>query len=225
MTTPSPFFSENLAAVRARIAKACKEAGRDAAAVELIAVSKEQPEALIEDALAAGQTVFGENRVQDALARWSHRRPAHPGLRLHLIGPLQTNKVRDALELFDVIESVDRESVVMELARQLEKTPKNMQFFVQVNTGGEEQKSGVSVEGLPDLLALCRQLNLPVSGLMCIPPVSDPPGLHFALLKKLAARHGLPHLSMGMSGDYPQAIAAGATHIRVGTALFGPRQA
>lgn len=214
---------DNFAAVNGAIRKACKEAARAPESVQLVAVSKEQPQERVDAALATGHRLYGENRVQDAETRWQPYKPSYPDLRLHLIGPLQTNKVKDAVALFDVIETVDRESLVVELAKQLDKTPKAMEFFIQVNTGDEPQKSGVAIEGLPALIGLCRAHNLTVTGLMCIPPVDQPAALHFALLRKLAARHNLPNLSMGMSGDYKQAIAAGATHVRIGTALFGER--
>lgn len=217
-------IAETFTALNAAIKKSAKLAGRKDADIALVAVSKEQPPERIDAALATGHRLYGENRVQDAQERWEARKAVDPTITLHLIGPLQTNKVKDAVALFDVIETVDRESLVLELVKQLEKTPKNMNFFVQVNTGDEAQKSGVSVSDLPALLDLCKAKGLPVTGLMCIPPATDPPALHFALLKKLAQTHGLKHLSMGMSADYKQAIAVGATHIRVGTALFGERQ-
>lgn len=218
-------IEENFKEIRAAIGAACKEAARDPQDVQLVAVSKFQPRDRIEAALVTGQRVFGENRVQDANERWSGLKESYSGLRLHLIGGLQTNKVREAIRLFDVIETVDRENLVAELVKELKKTPKAMEFFIQVNTGDEAQKGGVAVDALPALLKTCHEAGLPVSGLMCIPPVDQPPGLHFALLKKLALRHNLPKLSMGMSGDYKKAIAAGATHVRIGTALFGERPA
>lgn len=184
--------------------------------VTLIAVSKQQPEERVAAALAAGQRVFGENRVQEAAQRWAHRRE---GVELHLIGPLQTNKVRDALALFDVIHTLDRVKLVRAVKAQ--GPGRARQFFVQVNTGQEPQKGGVAPGDLPDLLKECA--GLPVTGLMCIPPVGEPPELHFALLRTLAEVHALPHLSMGMSGDYQAAIALGATHVRLGSAFFGPR--
>lgn len=216
-------IAENFTAVTSSIKKACKEAKRPQEGVQLVAVSKEQPPESIKAALAFGHRVYGENRVQDAETSWQPYKASHPDLKLHLIGPLQTNKVKDAIALFDVIETIDRESLVLELTKQLEKAPKAMEFFIQVNTGDEPQKSGVTLAELPALIDLCRNHKLNVTGLMCIPPVNEPPVLHFALLKKLAAQHNLPNLSMGMSADYKQAIAVGATHIRVGTALFGAR--
>jgi PLP dependent protein len=188
--------------------------------VTLIAVSKQQPEARIATALAAGQRVFGENRVQEAAARWAHRRAkGYEGLDLHLIGPLQTNKVRDALALFDVIHTLDRPKLVR--AVKAAGPGRTRQFFVQVNTGEEPQKAGCLPQDLPALLKECA--GLPITGLMCIPPVGEPPELHFALLRTLAEAQGLPHLSMGMSADWPAAVALGATHIRLGSAFFGPR--
>jgi len=216
-------ISENFAAVKAAIKKTCKSVSRAPESVQLVAVSKFQPAERITEALASGHRVYGENRVQDAETRWADLRATIPDLILHLIGPLQSNKVRDALALFDVIETIDRPSLVAELAKELKKAPKAMEFFIQVNTGAEDQKSGVLPAGLPELLALCQKEGLNVTGLMCIPPVEDPPALHFSLLKKLAARHGLAKLSMGMSADYKKAIAVGATHVRIGTALFGER--
>ncbi|MBL3676243.1 MAG: YggS family pyridoxal phosphate-dependent enzyme [Alphaproteobacteria bacterium] len=184
--------------------------------VTLIAVSKQQPEARIAAALAAGQRVFGENRVQEAHGRWAHRRE---GIDLHLIGPLQTNKVRDALALFDVIHTLDRPKLVRVVKAAGPRRARA--FFVQVNTGEEAQKAGCLPQDLPALLHECN--GLPVTGFMCIPPVGEPPELHFALLKTLAEAHGLPHLSMGMSADWEAAVALGATHIRLGSAFFGPR--
>jgi pyridoxal phosphate enzyme (YggS family) len=216
-------IEKNFTDVKTSIKKACKDAGRAPESVELVAVSKEQPPERIAAALATGHRLFGENRVQDAETRWQPFRATTPDLKLHLIGPLQTNKVKDAIALFDCIQTIDRDSLVLELAKQLEKTPKNMEFFIQVNTGNEPQKSGVALADLPALLDLCRSHGLTITGLMCIPPLDEPAVLHFALLKKLAGQHGLPHLSIGMSADYKEAIAIGATHVRVGTALFGER--
>jgi len=194
-------------------------------AVTLVAVSKVQPEPRIEAGLAAGQRVFGENRVQEAQKRWSTRRAAHPDLQLHLIGPLQTNKAEDAVALFDVIETLDRAKLARSLAKAMEKTARRPDLLIQVNTGEEEQKAGVLPANLPGLLALCTELDLPISGLMCIPPVDEPAGPHFAFLAKLAEAHGLSTLSMGMSADYETAIRFGATHVRVGSGFFGARDA
>lgn len=189
----------------------------------LVAVSKQQPEDRVDVALSAGQRVFGENRVQEAEERWAQRRASYPDLSLHLIGPLQTNKVRDAIELFDVIETLDRVKLADAIAAEIKAQGKSVSCFVQVNTGDEEQKSGVSLAELPALLDHCRAIGLPVDGLMCIPPVDEPSGLHFALLKKLAGEYGLKNLSMGMSDDFEKALRLGATHVRIGTGVFGGR--
>jgi PLP dependent protein len=192
--------------------------------VNLVAVSKLQPPGRIAEALDAGQRLFGENRVQEAKARWAGLRPHYPDLQLRLIGPLQTNKARDAVALFDGIETLDRPALADALAKEMTKQARHIPCLVQVNTGEEPQKGGVSPDGLLGLLDHCRKLKLDVRGLMCIPPADEPCGPHFALLKKLARRHGLRDLSMGMSADYEDAIALGATYIRVGTALFGERE-
>ena len=216
-------IAANIAAVREKIVRACHEAARDPGGVNLVAVSKLQPPDRITAALEAGQRLFGENRVQEAKARWTALRAQYPGVRLHLIGPLQTNKARDAVALFDCIETVDRPDLADALAKEMTKQDRHIPCLVQVNTGEEPQKGGVLPGGLPGLLDHCRKLGLDVHGLMCIPPVDEPPSPHFALLKKLAHRHGLRDLSMGMSADYEDAIALGATYIRIGTALFGER--
>jgi PLP dependent protein len=188
-----------------------------------VAVSKVQPEDRIEDVLTAGLRVFGENRVQEAQGRWATRRAIYPDLKLHLIGPLQSNKVEDAMALFDVIETVDRPKLVETLAKLAGAGNKLPKLLVQVNTGEEEQKAGVAPRDLPALLNLCATQRLPIEGLMCIPPENEEPAMHFALLAKLAQRHDLGVLSMGMSGDFEAAIKFGATHVRVGSALFGTR--
>jgi hypothetical protein len=216
-------IAENISQIRKTITAAAKAAGRNPETVRLIAVSKKQPEARIRAALEAGQRIFGENRVQEAQEHWATLRSEYPDLELHLIGPLQTNKAADAVALFDVIQTLDRPKLVHVLAREMEKQDRNLPCFIQVNTGGEEQKAGVSPEELPSLLALARAEGLTVTGLMCIPPVDEPPALHFAFLKKLADENGLAGLSMGMSGDFEKAVPLGATHVRVGTALFGGR--
>lgn len=199
-------------------------ASRDAADVTLIAVSKTQPDDAVFAALALGHRVFGENRVQEATARWAPRRAALPGLELRLIGPLQTNKAEEALCLFDVVESLDRDRLARALADAGQKLGVRPRVLVQVNTGAEPQKAGVHPLHADALIAEARETHgLQVEGLMCIPPVEEEPGLHFALLAKIAARNGLSVLSMGMSGDYETAIRFGATHVRVGTALFGER--
>ncbi len=220
-------ITENLKSIRNKIGKTAREYGHVPEAVTLVAVSKMQPPEKITAMLAAGQRVFGENRVQDAQERWAAEgaglRADYPDLVLHLIGPLQTNKARDAVMLFDVIESVDRPDIVRALAKEMKKQQRDLPCFVQVNTGAESQKAGVLPQDLPALLSLCVEEGLKVEGLMCIPPVDEPPALHFAFLRKLAGENGLTKLSMGMSADYDKAVALGATHVRVGTALFGER--
>lgn len=209
--------------IQTRIENAARACGRSGASVQLVAVSKTQPEEKIDAALRAGLRVFGENRVQEAQKRWTARRADYPDLSLHLIGPLQTNKVRDAVALFDVIETVDRPKLAHALAAEMRVQNRALPCFIQVNTGDEAQKAGCSVADLPGLLQLCRDLGLNITGLMCIPPVQDDPTPHFRLLRDLAGRHDLPCLSMGMSADFETAIAHGATHVRVGSALFGAR--
>lgn len=214
----------NLDEIRRRIAAAAEAVGRRGEGVELVAVSKVQPDTRIAAALAAGHRVFGENRVQEAQARWPKFRQTYPDIRLHLIGPLQTNKAADAVALFDVIESVDREKLARSLAREFDRQGVRRDCLIQVNTGAEAQKAGVLPEDLGALLTVCRdELDLPIRGLMCIPPIDDNPALHFALLAELAADHGLAWLSMGMSADFETGIRYGATHVRVGTAIFGER--
>lgn len=212
-----------LADVRTSIAKACTEHARDTSSVTLVAVSKQQPQEALLDALAHGQRVFGENRVQEAQEHWQDLRAQYPDLQLHLIGHLQSNKAADAVALFDVIETVDSEKLARALASEMQKQNRALPCFIQVNTGEEPQKGGVGVADLPALLAACKDCGLSITGLMCIPPVDDVAGLHFALLHKLATAHGLKNLSMGMSSDYESAIAYGATHVRVGSAIFGQR--
>ncbi len=211
--------------MQAGIVAACATAGRDPGAVTLTAVSKTQPPDAIDAILAAGQRVFGENRVQEAQGRWRARRPDLPDLELRLIGPLQTNKAAEALALFEVIETLDREKLARALARAAETSGKTPRVLVQVNTGAEPQKAGVPVDGVDALIGVARDLGLIVEGLMCIPPVADDPVPHFDRLAALARRNGLAGLSMGMSADYEAAIARGATHVRVGSALFGERNA
>jgi len=214
----------NLRAVHDEIAAAARAAGRDPDSVTLVAVGKAHPAARSHAALVAGHRVFGENRVQEAEAKWPDLKADFPDARLHLIGPLQTNKVRHAVALFDVIETIDRPRLARAVAREIDRTGRPISCFVQVNTGAEPQKAGILPEDADDFIALCtEELSLPVVGLMCIPPVDEEPALHFALLRDIARRHGLAGLSMGMSADYPVAIAFGATHVRVGTAIFGPR--
>jgi pyridoxal phosphate enzyme (YggS family) len=214
----------NLVAVRARIAAAAKNAGRAAADVTLVAVSKIHPAEAVAAALDAGQRVFGENRVQEAQHKYPALKARYPDLVLHLIGPLQSNKVRDAVALFDVIETVDRPRLAEALAAEMERSGRRPDCFIQVNTGEEAQKAGIAPSEAASFIADCRdRLRLPVRGLMCIPPVEEDPAIHFAFLRELAGRNGLGILSMGMSGDFESAIALGATHVRVGTAIFGAR--
>ena len=226
MDTPAPTpAAARLAAVRREIEDACRAAGRDPATVTLVAIAKTFPAAAIADVIAAGQTVFGENRVQEAKAKWPVLKAEHPGLQLHLVGPLQSNKVKEALTLFDAIHAVDRPSLCAALAKEVAKQGRQPQLFVEVNTGAEPQKAGVLPEQADAFLACCRdEYGLRIEGLMCIPPFDEPPVPHFALLAKIAKRNGLPFLSMGMSADFPRAIEFGATHVRVGTAIFGERK-
>jgi len=218
-------IAANLRVVLGRIETAAAAAGRAAAEVALVAVSKTQPTAAIAEALAAGQRAFGENRVQEAMGKFPELRDAYPDLALHLIGPLQTNKVRDAVALCDVIETVDRPRLAEALAREIERSGRRPTCLVQVNTGEEPQKAGIPPREADAYIAECRdRLELPIAGLMCIPPVEEEPALHFALLREIARRNGLAVLSMGMSADYETAIRFGATHVRVGTAVFGARR-
>lgn len=217
-------IADRLAQVRARIAEACAAAGRAPDAVSLVAVSKTHPAGAVAEALAAGQRHFGENRVQEAAGKFPALRPAHPGLRLHIIGALQTNKAREAVRIADVIESLDRPKLAQALAEAMDKEGRRPDLLVQVNVGEEAQKAGIPRAEAMDFLRACREeWNLPVRGLMCIPPAEGDPRPHFAWLAGLAARAGLPVLSMGMSGDFEAAIAEGATHVRVGSAIFGAR--
>jgi pyridoxal phosphate enzyme (YggS family) len=216
--------SERLEAVKAWIAKAAALAGRRSGDVTLIAVSKTQPADAILPLIEAGQTVFGENRVQEAQGKWPALREAHPEIELHLIGSLQSNKAEDAVALFDAIHSVDRLSLVEALAKAMDKAGRRPACFLQVNIGDEPQKGGCAVADLPALLEAARASALPVAGLMAIPPAGLEPAPYFALLAKLARRHGLDGLSMGMSADYETAVTLGATQVRVGTALFGERR-
>ncbi len=198
-------------------------AGRPNGETQLIAVSKVQPIERVRAVLAQGHRVFGENKVQEAAGKWPDLRDEFGAVELHLLGPLQSNKTRQAMELFQVIHSLDRPKLAKALARLRDELGHCPDLFIQVNTGAEPQKAGVLVADLPGFIDDCRALDLPVIGLMCIPPADEEPSLHFALLAKLAARHGLTQLSMGMSGDYPRAVALGATHVRVGSAIFGAR--
>jgi PLP dependent protein len=213
-----------IAAIAMRIKSAAAKATRPADPVTLVAVSKVQPDDRIEAALSAGQRIFGENKVQEAYGRWAHRRAIYPDLKLHLIGPLQSNKALDAVKLFDVIETLDRPKLAGVLSDLAQKGHVLPSLLIQVNTGQEPQKAGIFPADLPDFLSHCQSdLGLTISGLMCIPPVDEDPSMHFALLEKLARRHGLATLSMGMSDDFEIAIGFGATHVRVGSAVFGAR--
>jgi pyridoxal phosphate enzyme (YggS family) len=208
------------------MARAAGEAGRDPSAVKLIAISKTQPAAAVEAAILAGQTVFGENRVQEASEKFPDLKQRYPGLELHLVGPLQSNKVREAVSLFDVIHTLDRESLALALLRERERSGRCPRLFIQVNTGEEPQKAGLAPRDVLGFVARCREeWKLGVSGLMCIPPVHDIPAPHFAFLATLARSAGLQELSMGMSGDFEAGITLGATCIRVGSAIFGERTA
>ncbi|SDG12133.1 YggS family pyridoxal phosphate-dependent enzyme [Thalassobaculum litoreum] len=217
-------IADNIDTVRASIAKAAGAAERNPETVTLIAVGKVQPLERVEAALMAGQRVFGENRVQEAKGKWPDFRARYEGIELHLIGPLQTNKVREAVELFDVIQTVDRPKLARELAKEMEKQGRRLACYIQVNTGEEEQKAGVAPAEADAFIAECRDdLGLAVVGLMCIPPVDETPALHFAMLREIAKRNAVANLSMGMSGDFETAVEMGATHVRVGTAIFGAR--
>jgi pyridoxal phosphate enzyme (YggS family) len=209
--------------IRARVTAAEAEAGRAPGSVTLIAISKVQPLDRVEAVLKAGQRVFGENKVQEAAGKWPDFKARYPGVELHLVGPLQSNKSRQAVELFDAIHSLDRSKLARRLADHAQELGACPDLFIQVNTGEEPQKAGVLPAETDAFVAECRGLDLPVRGLMCIPPVDEAPSLHFALLAKIAARNGLEGLSMGMSADFEQAIAFGATHVRVGSAIFGER--
>jgi PLP dependent protein len=213
-----------LADVEAEIARACRDSRRDRSAVTLIAVSKTFAADAIRPVIEAGQRAFGENRVQEARGKWPELMSAYPDIALHLIGPLQSNKAKEAVALFDAIHSVDRPSICQALAKEIESQNRHPQLFVQINTGEEPQKAGVAPGEADAFIANCRDTyGLTISGLMCIPPVDEPPAAHFALTAKIAARNGLTNLSMGMSADFATAIMLGATHVRVGSAIFGHR--
>lgn len=210
--------------IRTAVNRAAEDSGRNAENVTLIAVSKTYPMAAIVPVIAAGQRVFGENYVQEALEKWSGQRQTMPELELHMIGPLQSNKARDAVSLFDVIHTLDRPSLAAALASAFSKSERRPKLLVQVNTGEEPQKAGIAPSDLAAFLGLCRETHgLSIAGLTCIPPADEPPSPHFAFLRDLAKHHGLPLLSMGMSADYEQAIMLGATHVRIGSAIFGAR--
>ncbi|MBN9005380.1 MAG: YggS family pyridoxal phosphate-dependent enzyme [Rhizobiales bacterium] len=221
VTAPSP---SGLSFVEGEIVRACRDARRERSSVTLVAVSKTFDAPAIAPVIAAGQRVFGENRVQEAKAKWPDLMVAHPGLKLHLIGPLQSNKAKEAVALFDAIHSVDRPSICEALAKEIVKQDRRPELFVQINTGEEPQKAGIAPSDTDDFIARCRETyGLTISGLMCIPPLDDAPAPHFALTAKIAKRNGLTQLSMGMSADFATAIEFGATHVRVGSAIFGKR--
>ena len=212
-----------LADIKAKIAAAEAEHGRAAGSVKLIAVSKVQPLERVESVLIEGHRVFGENKVQEAQSKWPAFRETYKDVELHIIGPLQTNKARQAMELADSIHSLDRPKLAATIARIAQETGRCPELFIQVNTGEEPQKAGIMPADVDSFVAECRGLDLPVAGLMCIPPANEEPSMHFALLAKMAERNGITGLSMGMSGDFEKAISFGATHVRVGSAIFGER--
>lgn len=216
-------FDENLNAIRGRMNRAASQASRQASDITLVAVSKQQSQDRIQAALDAGHRVFGENRVQEAHDHWAGMAERYPDLQLHLIGPLQTNKVKAAVAIFNTIQTIDRPALADEVMKEIYKQWRHIYCMVQVNIGDEPQKSGVSVQGLPALLKHCGDIGLVIDGLMCIPPLNDAPEKHFSALRDLAEDYGLPQLSMGMSDDFETAIAYGATHVRIGSALFGDR--
>ncbi|MGR3815631.1 MAG: YggS family pyridoxal phosphate-dependent enzyme [Cognatishimia activa] len=213
----------SLVEIQERISKAEIDAGRAPGSTELIAVSKVQPNERVQSVLEQGHRVFGENKVQEAAGKWPGFRETYDGVSVHLLGPLQTNKARQAMELFEVIHSLDRPKLANTLARLAQELGKCPDLFIQVNTGEEPQKAGILPMEADEFIKDCRELDLPVKGLMCIPPVDEEPSLHFALLAKIAERNGLNGLSMGMSGDFEKAVSFGATHVRVGSAIFGAR--
>lgn len=222
-TAAQETVATRLAQVRETIAEAARAADRAPEAVTLVAVSKFHGPDRILPALEAGQRVFGENRVQEAEGKWPDLRARFPDIELHLIGPLQSNKAAEAVAFFDVIESIDRPKIAQAIAREMERQDRRPRCLIQVNTGDEPQKAGIPPQDADVFIAACRDLGLSVEGLMCIPPVDETPALHFGLLREIARRNDLPVLSMGMSGDYAEAIALGATHVRIGTAIFGDR--
>jgi pyridoxal phosphate enzyme (YggS family) len=225
MSAATKIVESPLLKVRDQIARACAAAGREAASVTLVAISKTFGADAIAPVIAAGQRVFGENRVQEAKAKWPALMEKHPGIELHLVGSLQSSKAKEAVSLFDAIHSVDRGSLAAALAKEIAKQRRKPTLFVEVNTGAEAQKSGVLPEETDAFLAACRERHgLAIAGLMCIPPADEPPAPHFALTAKIARRNGLSLLSMGMSADFTTAIEFGATHVRVGTAIFGARK-
>jgi PLP dependent protein len=222
--TSAPVIATRLASVREKIEQACREARRDPATVTLVAVTKTFDAGAMEPVIAEGQRTFGENRVHEAKTKWPPLRARHPGIELHLVGPLQSNKTKDAVALFDAVHSLDRPRLAEALAREIARQGRTPTLFVELNTGAEPQKSGVLPEETDAFVAACRERHgLTISGLMCIPPFDEPPAPHFALTAKIARRNGLSLLSMGMSADFPLAIQFGATHVRIGTAIFGAR--
>ncbi len=218
-------ISDNLAALRTRIERSARASGYDPNHVTLVCVSKSQPSTAIQVALASGERIFGENRVQEALTKWPSLRPRFPGVELHLIGPLQTNKVREAVGIFDVIETLDRPKLADALSKEFKATTRRPRLFIQVNTGREAQKAGILPEQADEFIDYCRKkCGLQIEGLMCIPPVNEQASPHFALLAMIARRNQIENLSMGMSEDFELAVQLGATHVRVGSAIFGPRK-
>jgi pyridoxal phosphate enzyme (YggS family) len=225
MTSTASVVESPLAKVRGEIARACAQAGRDPASVTLVAITKTFAAAAIEPVMAQGQRVFGENRVQEAKAKWPPLRERYPGLELHLVGPLQSNKAKEAVAMFEAIHSLDRPSLAEALAKEIAKQGRKPALFIELNTGAEPQKAGVLPEQADGFVAACRnRYALEIAGLMCLPPADEAPAPHFALTAKIAKRNGLAFLSMGMSADFPTAIQFGATHVRVGTAIFGERR-
>jgi PLP dependent protein len=225
MTSTASVVESPLAKVRGEIARACVQAGRDPATVTLVAIAKTFGAAAIEPVIAQGQRVFGENRVQEAKAKWPPLRERYGGLELHLVGPLQSNKAKEAVAMFEAIHSLDRPSLAEALAKEIAKQGRKPALFIELNTGAEPQKSGVLPEQADGFVAACRnRYALEIAGLMCLPPAGEAPAPHFALTAKIARRNGLAFLSMGMSADFPIAIQFGATHVRVGTAIFGERR-
>ncbi len=224
MSPPSDVVEHPLTTVRHEILRACADAKRDPVTVTLVAISKTFPAEAIEPIIDMDQRVFGENRVQEAYAKWPRLKERHAGIELHLVGPLQSNKAKEAVTLFDAIHSVDRDSLCRVLAKEIDRQGRRPRLFVEVNTGAEPQKAGVLPENTDAFLQACRATyGLVIDGLMCIPPVNEAPAPHFALTAKIAARNGLALLSMGMSADFPIAVRFGATHVRVGSAIFGAR--
>ncbi|XSG81749.1 MAG: YggS family pyridoxal phosphate-dependent enzyme [Methyloligella sp. ZOD6] len=223
LTAPNT-IAARLTQVRDDIAAAAKAAGRESDSVKLVAVSKTHPAEAVEEAIQAGQRLFGENRVQEAQSKFPDLKERYPDIELHIVGPLQSNKVKDAVAIADCIQSVDREKIARTIAKEMEEQSRKPKLLVQVNTGEEPQKAGVPPAEVADFVRMCRdELGLEIAGLMCIPPLDEEPALHFALLEKLAKQLGLAELSMGMSGDYEKAVQFGATYVRVGTAIFGAR--